>query len=165
MFIEQSTGKFWGEFDTAYGDEIVNELSRRRCMDTETVLQKLRDNDPHDPSYEVPYLVQLAGLMKLEAAIPVLCGFLGAEDDLLLGNAKEALVRIGTAGGVTTLTEQYSIAEGENYRLYAAGVFGKIKLPASEEACSDCCRKSEISPTRLYWLTVFANLVQIRGLL
>ncbi|AIQ43340.1 SEC-C metal-binding domain-containing protein [Paenibacillus sp. FSL R5-0912] len=134
VFIEQSTGKSWGEFDTAYGDEIVNELSRRRCMDTEAVLQRLRDNDPHDPSYEVPYLIQLAGLMKLEAAILVLCGFFGSQDDLLLENAKEALVRIGTAGVVTTLTEQYSIAEGESYRLYASGVFGKIKLPDSEEA-------------------------------
>lgn len=134
VFIVQSTGKSWDEFDTAYGDEIVNELSRRRCMDTEAVLQKLRDNDPQDPSYEVPYLIQLAGLLKLEAAIPVLCGFFGSEDDLLLENAKEALVRIGTAGVVTTLTEQYSIAERGSFRLYASGVYGKIKLPASEEA-------------------------------
>lgn len=32
------------------------------------------------------------------------------------------------------LTEQYFSAEGESFRLYASGVFGKIKLSASEES-------------------------------
>ncbi|ASA26573.1 hypothetical protein B9T62_33060 [Paenibacillus donghaensis] len=32
------------------------------------------------------------------------------------------------------LTDQYFSAEGEYFRLYASDVFGKIKLPASEEA-------------------------------
>ncbi|WNS43501.1 SEC-C metal-binding domain-containing protein [Paenibacillus sp. MMS20-IR301] len=134
VFIEQSTGKYWGEFDAEYGDDIVNELARRSCMDSETVLQKLRNSDPGDSSYEVPYLIQLAGLMKLEAAIPVLCGFLAEEDDLLQSNAEEALVRIGTPEVIVTLKEQYPASEDEFHRQFAASVLGKIKLPASEEA-------------------------------
>ncbi|WP_238652166.1 SEC-C metal-binding domain-containing protein [Paenibacillus piscarius] len=134
LFIEQSTGKYFNEFDNVYGDEIVKELSLRQCLGADMVLQKLRDNDPDDPSYEVPYLIQLAGLMKLEAAIPLLCGFLGADDDILPTTSSDALVRIGTAGVIKTLTGQYVSASEADFRLFATDVFGKIKLPESEEA-------------------------------
>lgn len=77
LFIEQSTGKYMNEFDTTYGDEMVHEISRRRCIGLEAVLQKQGDYSPEDASYETPYYVGLAGAMKLEAAIPFLCGFLG----------------------------------------------------------------------------------------
>lgn len=134
VFIEQSTGKYVNEFDTTYGDEIVNELSRRRCVDPDVVLQKLKNYSPEDLSYEIPYLVQLAGAMKLEAAIPVLCDLLGADDDWLPEKVSEALVHIGTTSVVTTLTEHYLSAEEEYFRLYASDLFGKIKLPESEDA-------------------------------
>ncbi|WP_168118532.1 SEC-C metal-binding domain-containing protein [Paenibacillus sp. HB172176] len=134
LFIEQSTGKYVNEFDTTYGDDVVNELSRRKCIDPDAVLQKLDNYNPDDLSYETPYFAQLAGVMKLESAIPVLCGFLGAEDDWLPERAKEALVHIGTPLVVTTLADQYFAAKEEYYRLYASDVFGKIKLPASEDA-------------------------------
>ncbi|MDF2925815.1 MAG: hypothetical protein K0R57_4729 [Paenibacillaceae bacterium] len=134
LFIEQSTGKYVNEFDTTYGNEIVNELARRRCIDPEAVLQKLDAYDPDDFSYETPYFAQLAGAMKLDAAIPSLCGFLGAVDDWLPERAGEALVHIGTASVVTALADQYFSAEAEYFRLYASDVFGNIKHPASEEA-------------------------------
>jgi hypothetical protein len=134
LFIEQSTGKYVNEFDTIYGDEIVNELSRRTCIDPDAVLQKLDAYNPDDLSYETSYFVQLAGAMKLEAAIPSLCGFLGAEEDWLPVKAVEALVHIGTTSVVTTLADRYFAAEGGDFRLFATDVFGKIKLPASEEA-------------------------------
>ncbi|MBD2870794.1 SEC-C metal-binding domain-containing protein [Paenibacillus arenilitoris] len=134
LFIEQSTGLYVNEFDTTYGDEIVNELSHRMCIDPDLVIQKLDAYHPDDMSYETPYFVQLAGAMKLEAAIPFLCGFLGAEDDWLPEKAGEALVQIGTTSVVTTVANQYFAANEEYFRLYASDVFGKIKLPASEEA-------------------------------
>ncbi|WP_240353219.1 MULTISPECIES: SEC-C metal-binding domain-containing protein [Cohnella] len=134
LFIEQTTDKYVNEFDTTYGDEIVYELSRRTCMDPDAILQKLDAYNPDDLSYETPYFVQLAGAMKLEAAIPFLCNFLGAEDDWLPEKAVEALIHIGTTSVVTTLADRYFAANGEYFRLYASDVFGKIKLPASEEA-------------------------------
>lgn len=134
LFMEQSSGKYWDEFDNAYGDELVEMLALRQCFAESTVLQKLCNNDPDGPSYEQQYLVQLAGLMKLEAAIPLLCDFLGSDDDFLPTCAVEALARIGTAEVIKTLTGQYSSAEQEFFRLFATDVFGKIKLPDSEEA-------------------------------
>ncbi|NQX45840.1 SEC-C domain-containing protein [Paenibacillus tritici] len=134
LFLEQSAGKYWDKFDNVYGDELVNELSLRQCLGADTVLEKLRDNDPDSPSYEVHYLIQLAGQMKLEAAIPVLCSFLGADDDLLPSTSVVALVQIGTASVIKTLTEQYISATEEFFRLFAADVLGRIKLPDSEEA-------------------------------
>lgn len=133
LFIEQSTDKYVNEFDTIYGDEIVNELSRRRCIDANAVLQKLDAYNPDDLSYETSYLVQLAGAMKLEAAIPFLCSFLGANDEWLPLKAEEALVHIGTTSVVTTLADQYFSAKAEFFRLYASDVFGRIKQPISEE--------------------------------
>ncbi|MFC6648974.1 SEC-C metal-binding domain-containing protein [Paenibacillus rhizoplanae] len=134
LFMEQSSGKYWDEFDNVYGDELVNELALRQCLDADTVLEKLRDNDPDSPSYEVHYLIQLAGQMKLETAIPVLCSFLGTDDDLLPTTSVDALAQIGTAGVIKTLTEQYVSASQEFFRIFAADVFGRIKLPDSEEA-------------------------------
>lgn len=134
LFIEQSYGKYWDEFDHAYGDELVEMLALRQCLDEDTVLQKLHDNVPDGPSYEQQYLVQLAGLMKLEAAIPLLCSFLGSDDDFLPASAAEALARIGTAEVIKTLTEHYISAEQEFFRLFATDVYGAIKLPESEEA-------------------------------
>ncbi|GJM70619.1 hypothetical protein HMSSN036_28350 [Paenibacillus macerans] len=136
LFIEQSADKYINELDTTYGDEIVNELSRRKCIDPDTVLQKLDAYNPDDLSYgyETSYFAQLAGAMKLEAAIPLLCGLLGAKDEWLPEKAIEALVHIGTTSVVTTLADRYFAANGEYFRLYASDVFGRIKLPASEEA-------------------------------
>ncbi|MGG1550324.1 SEC-C metal-binding domain-containing protein [Paenibacillus ferrarius] len=134
LFIEQSIGKYVDEFDMVFGDEIVNELSRRKCIEPDAVLQKLEAYNPDDLSYETPYFVQLAGAMKLEAAIPFLCDFMGADDDWLPEKAGEALVHIGTTSVVTTLTDRYFANDREFFRLYASDVFGKIKLPVSEEA-------------------------------
>jgi hypothetical protein len=134
LFIKQSTGKYVNEFDTDYGDEIVSELSRRKCIDPDAVLHKLDAYNPDDLSYETPYFAQLAGAMKLEAAIPFLCNFIGAEDDWLPSQAVKALVHIGTTSVVTTLTDRYFADDREYFRLFATDVFGKIKLPVSEAA-------------------------------
>ncbi|WP_222871043.1 SEC-C metal-binding domain-containing protein [Paenibacillus methanolicus] len=134
VFIEQSAGKYVDEFDANYGDEIVLELSRRKCMTNDAVLQKLAAYDPSDISYETAYYTKLAGARKLEAAIPYLCDVLGADDDWHPERAKEALVQIGTTSVITMLTERYAAAESEYFRMYASDVFGRIKLPASEEA-------------------------------
>lgn len=152
-FIEQSTGKYVNEFDTTYGDEIVKELSHRRCIDPDAVLQKLDAYNPADMSYETPYYIQLAGAMKLEAAIPYLCGFLGADNDWLPEKAKEALVLIGTTSVVTTLTDLYFSAQEEYFRMYASDVFGRIKLPVSEEALLTLLPKEQ----HLTYATILAN--------
>ncbi|WP_135553702.1 SEC-C metal-binding domain-containing protein [Paenibacillus cymbidii] len=134
-FIKDCYGKYIDEFDSFYGDELVRELARRQCIASEGVLHKLDAHDPDDEmGYETIYFAQLAGALKLEAAVPLLCGFLGSEDDLLPSKAVEALVRIGKPSVIAALTERYSPASERDYRLFASDVFGKIKLPESETA-------------------------------
>jgi hypothetical protein len=133
-FLKTAYGKYMNEIDTFYGDELIHELARRKCVTPDHLLHVLDSHDPDEFGYETIYYAQLAGEMQLEAAIPLLCGFLGAEDDVLPEYAMHALVRIGTEAVVTTLAEKYTQATEEYYRLYASDVFGKIKLPASEEA-------------------------------
>lgn len=133
-FIRSSYGKYVDEIDSFYGDELVRELSGRRCVDPHHVLQRLDAYNPDDEGYETIYYAQLAGEMKLAAAIPQLCEFFGAEDDVLPVKAGESLVRIGTPAVVSALAEQYLASSAEFYRLYASDVFGNIKLPESEQA-------------------------------
>jgi len=133
-FVRNSYGKYADAIDSFYGDELVRELSVRRCFNPEHVLQKLEFCNPDDEGYETIYYAQLAGEMKLAAAIPQLCSFIGAEDDLLPVKAGESLVRIGTSAVVTALKDQYLASSAEYYRLCASHVFGNIKLPESEQA-------------------------------
>lgn len=134
LFIEESSSKHVSEFDTGYGESIVNELSGRSCIDPEVMIRKMDNHSVEDPSYETYYYVLLAGRTKLEAAIPALCDLLGSDDDLLPEEAVKALIRIGTPQVISRLTEQYISSDMEYFRLFATDVFGKIKLPESEEA-------------------------------
>jgi hypothetical protein len=133
-FIKEAYGKYFNDIDTFYGDQLIHELAHRKSVSPDYILHILDSYDPDDFSYETIFYTQLAGEMQLETAIPLLCSFLGAEDDVLPGCASKALVRIGTESVITTLAEKYAAAPEEYYRLFASDVFGKIKLPASEKA-------------------------------
>ncbi|WP_248930354.1 HEAT repeat domain-containing protein [Paenibacillus hamazuiensis] len=131
LFLKGTRGKYYNEIDTFYGEELVGELARRRCLSDDRVLHTLDSDDPYDLGYDTIYYVQLAGEMQLEAAIPHLCRFLSSEDDILPAKAARALVRIGTESVIITLTEAYKTASEKFFRLFASDVFGKIKLPVS----------------------------------
>lgn len=133
-FIKEAYGKYFNDIDTFYGDQLIHELALRKSVSPDYILHVLDSYDPDDYSYEIIFYAQLAGEMQLESAIPLLCSFLGAEDDVLPETTVRALVRIGTESVITTLAEKYAAASEEYYRLFASGVFGKIKLPASEKA-------------------------------
>ncbi|MDF2647414.1 MAG: hypothetical protein K0Q73_3219, partial [Paenibacillus sp.] len=133
-FIKEAYGKYFNEIDTFYGDQLIYELAHRKSVSPDNILHVLDSYDPDDFSYETIFYTKLAGEMQLETAIPLLCSFLGAEDDVLPETAVRALVRIGTESVISTLAEKYTSASEEYYRLFASDVFGKIKLSASEKA-------------------------------
>lgn len=133
-FIKEAYGKYFNDIDTFYGDQLIHELAHRKSVSPDYILHVLDSYDSDDFSYEKIFYTQLAGEMQLETAIPQLCSFLGAEDDVLPETAVRALVRIGTESVISTLAEKYAVASEEYYRLFASNVFGKIKLPASEKA-------------------------------
>jgi len=128
-------GKYVNEIDTYYGESLIQELARRRYLDDEVVLQTLESYDPENlEEYETMYFIILAGEMKLHAAIPMLVEFLCTDDDVLPTTASDALIKIGSAEVVRLLEERYIQEEEGYYRLFAAYVFGHIKLPESEAA-------------------------------
>jgi hypothetical protein len=133
-FIKEAYGKYYNEIDTFYGDQLIHELAHRKSVSPDYILHVLDSYYPDDFGYKTIFYTQLAGEMQLESAIPLLCSFLGAEDDVLPETAVKALVLIGTESVISTLAEKYAAASEEYYRLFASEVFGRIKLPASEKA-------------------------------
>lgn len=148
-FLKDCYGKYVNEIDTSYGKQLVHELSRRRCIPPETILEKLDLLDKD--GYGVIYYTQLAGAMKLEAAIPMLTEFLGEDADLLPEMAQNALVRIGTSEVVSSVMDRYHSAPEEYYRLFASELFGRIKLPVSEQAIKALLPKED-DPTNATFL-------------
>lgn len=135
QFLNESYGLDYDKPLHAYGRAVVHELAKRNILNPDHVMEALDSYDPDDyDNFDTIYFTQLAGEMRLEKAIPLICGFLSSEDDLLLEYSVDALVRIGTASVIHELTQRYERETEGYFRLYASGVFGKIKLQASEDA-------------------------------
>lgn len=75
----------------------------------------------------------LAGDLRLKEAIPFLMDNLRIDGDLICERAVDALSKIGTEEVVKGIRDCF-LHEDWHFRLYATGVLGRIKLPASEEA-------------------------------
>ena len=72
-----------------------------------------------------PLMVKLAGLLRLESAVPLILGKLHEDDDLLAESCVEALSRIATDRVVAAVAEGCAKAE-RHFRLYATGLFENI---------------------------------------
>jgi len=79
----------------------------------------------HPMKWLEPMAVRLAGLMRLEAAIPMLVAKLDEEGDLLNTECIEALGHIGTDEVVDRIGEQFPQCDW-SFRLFATGVLEKI---------------------------------------
>jgi hypothetical protein len=135
QFLKESYGLDYSNPRHQYGRVVVHELAKRNIVNPDRVMEAFDSYDPDDyDSFETIYFTQLAGEMRLEKAIPLICSFLSGEDDLLLEHSVSALVRIGTASVIDELTQRYEREREGYFRLFASGVFGKIKLQASEDA-------------------------------
>ena len=72
-----------------------------------------------------PLMVQLAGMLRLESAIPLLMQKFHIDADILLEKCQKALIRIGTDQVVMAIADAYDNAE-EHLRLYATTVLENI---------------------------------------
>ncbi|MCY2993296.1 MAG: SEC-C metal-binding domain-containing protein [Planctomycetota bacterium] len=70
-------------------------------------------------------MVRLAGLLRMDAAIPAILGKLHEDDDLLAGYCIEALSRVGTDAMVAAVANDF-VDAGRHFRIYAANVFENI---------------------------------------
>ncbi|MFC4768230.1 HEAT repeat domain-containing protein [Effusibacillus consociatus] len=130
--IDSGFEKYITDFDSAYGDLIVEELAKRADVDADRVLAELNKEYPETHwGYEQHFFAQLAGKLRLESAVPRLVGFLA--DEFLSEAAIDALSRIQSKKSVELMEERFFEGDWE-FRLSAAHLLGRIKLPETEQA-------------------------------
>jgi uncharacterized protein YchJ len=121
--------RYANEFGWEYATDILQALARfggeveQRVL---SVISQTIENFEHNPmKWMEPLMVKLAGLLRLEAAVPAILGKLREDDDVLSGHCVEALSRVGTDAVVAAVAEDFAHAEW-NFRVCAADVFGNI---------------------------------------
>lgn len=127
-----------GTIDFNYGNRIVEELARRDDLDVEQVYTLLNveiKDDAMDPeAFREPYLVMLAGLIRLERAIPIIVRRLHQELDDLAESYVEALVRIGTDAALAAVTADWDKTDW-SYHLSATIALARIHTDTSVSRC------------------------------
>lgn len=144
QMIAASRGLDYGDLEFDYLDYITAEAAKKEALTADEVIEKLDSTDPDDTqNYESVYFTQLAGRMKLTAAVPRLIEYLGAANDLLAEQAADALVRIGTDEIVSKLAARYESEQDDYFKLYAADCLGRIPAPSAESAVISLLQKEK----------------------
>ena len=121
--------KYANEFDWDVAADLLEALARLDGEVDQRVLSVLSQNieslEHNLMKWMEPLMVQLGGLLQLEAAIPAILGRLHEDDDVLARHCIDALSRIGTDAVVAAVADDFAGAE-RHFRLYAANVFDNI---------------------------------------
>jgi hypothetical protein len=126
--------------DMGYAEatQIVEALAREGERHAERMLSLLRmefgDYQNNPMKWMESLMVNLAGELRCEPAIPLIVGKLHQDGELLSEECHNALVKMGTDSVVRTLLQDYPTAEG-HFRLYASGVLGQIHTDLAVAAC------------------------------
>ncbi len=89
------------------------------------ISEKVVDFENNPMKWMEPLMVELAGLLRLQAAVPILVEKLHQDDDILASNCEKALIRIGSDDAVTAIAEQFPAAD-RHFKLYSTGVMEDI---------------------------------------
>ena len=121
--------QYANEVDISFAEDLLEAMARMGGAFEDRVLsvlsQKIDDFENNPMKWLEPLMVKLAGLLRLESAVPLILGKLHENDDLLAGSCVEALSRIATDRVVAAVAEGCAKAE-RHFRLYATGVFENI---------------------------------------
>lgn len=135
QMIAASRGLDYGDLEFDYLDYMASEVAKKAAFTPDEVIDKLDSAEPDNTeNYEPVYFAQVAGRMKLKAAVPQLIDFLGASNDLLAEQACDALVRIASDEAVSKLAARYQTEQDDYFKLYAADCLGRIPAPSAESA-------------------------------
>jgi hypothetical protein len=128
--------EYANEVDIGYASQLVEALSRMGGQSEPRVLfalsQKTVNYDNNPMKWMEPLMLELAGLLRLEAAVPLILAKLHEDDDFLAGYCEEALTRIGTDSVVAAVAGSFVSAE-RHFRLYATGVLEHVHSDLSAE--------------------------------
>ena len=122
------------EEDALAAERVIEALARRPDVAAERAVAMLRDPAVRD--WREVVAADLAGEMRLrtpEAVEALIDKLKDQEADILWETAGEALVRVGDGDVVRRLAERFP-AEDWGFKISAAGVLGRIKLPEAETA-------------------------------
>ena len=123
-----------------HADRIVESLARHAVERGESVLEllcrKYPDKGKRLMRWLEPFFIDLAGAMRLQAAIPTMIHHLGSDELELSISAATALVRIGTDAVVEAIVDEWWDAS-DDFRGAAAGVLEEIHTDLSEQSCLD----------------------------
>jgi hypothetical protein len=129
--------RYANEFDWGVAAEILEALARFGGEVEQRVLavlsEKIESFENHPMKWMEPLMVKLAGLLRMDAAVPVILGKLHEDADVLAGHCMEALARIGTDAVVAAVADEFAGGQ-RRFRLYATSVFEKIHSDLAVEA-------------------------------
>ena len=119
------------EFDLGYAQRIVEALARQQhdyqAQIVAILSEPFRDADHAGRKWLQPFMAELAGEMRLQAAIPLLVRNLGHPWSFLSDQSMFALAKIGSDDVVTAVCDQFPRAS-KDFRLYASDLLCKIHL-------------------------------------
>jgi hypothetical protein len=127
------------EVNLPRADHILEALARIGGPECEArvlsvISQRVVDFDNNPMKWMELLMVDLAGLLHLQAAVPILVEKLHQDYDILASNCERALIRIASDEAVTAIAEQYPSAE-QHFKLYGAGVIEDICSDLATENC------------------------------
>lgn len=123
------TGKMYAR-DISYGEAVdIAEALARDASQAERMMELLRQDfspeiEPALTWLEI-FLVQMAGSMRFEPAIPLIITKFLVNGDVLNEECDKALTKIGTDAVVRAVRDKYPQAP-HHFRLYSSGIFGDI---------------------------------------
>ena len=128
------------EFDLGNALRIVEALARQPQQYKEQIVALLSEK-VHDFRYDArkwlqPLMANLAGVMRLHEAIPLLVGNLGHPYSFLADQSMFALAKIGTDDVVAAVCDQFPGAS-KDFRLWASDLLCKIHLDVTVQRVLD----------------------------
>jgi hypothetical protein len=122
--------------DIRYGNRLVESLSRHAKKKTVLALLRGQYQDENIDLLEwlKPFIMDVAGVMRLETAIPLLVDYLDDKDNDLMDSATTALERIGTDAVVQAIDFRWWDAD-EEFRSSAACLLDHIRGDLCVEKC------------------------------
>ena len=139
------------DFDFGHAHRVVEALAHQGDNYTDKILELLGlkvtdfENDPM--SWMENFLIELAGEMRLEQAIPLLVAKLHEEGDYVLEESVNALGKIGTDCAAEAITEGW-LATGWDYRLFATSALEKVHSDTTVRKCLELLPQDKDSDIR-----------------
>ncbi len=128
------------DVDFGHASRVVEALARQGGKYTDRILdllaKEVKDFETDPMALLETYLVDLAGEMRLERAIPLVVKKLHLVGDVLSEACVDALGKIGTDAAAEAVAEGWQDAEWD-YRLYATSALDKIHSDTTVRKCLD----------------------------